>query len=406
MLPDGAPMRVLLAHTHYQQRGGEDACFAAEADLLEAHGHEVERFSVHNASIAGLGRLDLAAKTIWNREAYRELRRRIRARRPSVVHAHNLFPLMSPAIYYAAAAEGVPVVQTVHNYRLLCVGAGLFRDGRPCEDCLTRVVPWPGVLRGCYRGSRTLSGGVAAMLGVHRALGSWQRRVQVLVAISGFLRDKLVEGGLPAGRIVVKPNFLPVDPGEGAPRRDGHVLFVGRLAPEKGPLTLIDAWSRIEAPLRLKIVGDGPIAGQVAARAAADPRIELLGQSPPGLVRDLMRNAAATVVPSEWYEPFGLVVIESFAVGTPVLAARSGALASMVEDGRTGMLFRPGDPADLAARLLGMLRDEAAYRAMCAAARAEFLARYTASANHETLMRIYAQAEGRSAPAGGAPGGR
>ncbi|WP_270933768.1 glycosyltransferase [Falsiroseomonas oryzae] len=389
-----APLRILMLHNHYQRPGGEDACFAAEAALLEAHGHEVVRFTQHNDAVTTMRATTLAAKTLWNREAYGELRRRIRASRPAVIHAHNLFPLISPAAYYAAAAEGVPVVQTIHNFRLFCVNAQFFRDGRPCEDCLGRSVPWPGIRHACYRGSVQQSAGVAALIATHRALGTWRRKVDVMVALNDFVRRKLIAGGVSAERIVVKPNFLLADPGAGDGLRDGYALFAGRLSPEKGVTTLVDSWPRVPGTLRLRIVGDGPVAAELSMRAAADRRIELLGQRTPLEVQELMRGAAAVIVPSKWYELMPLVVIEAFAAGTPVLAARVGALAELVDDGQNGGLFAPGDPNDLAARLVAMLSDEASYRRMRAAARAAFLARYTAAPNYAALMDIYARARG------------
>lgn len=396
-------MRVLMLHNHYQQPGGEDACFAAEASLLEAHGHEVDRFTLHNDTVARLDKASLAAKTIWNGEVYRELRKRIRERRPAVMHAHNLFPLVSPSAYYAASAEGVPVVQSIHNFRLFCVNAQFFRNGRPCEDCMGRFLPWPGIRHGCYRGSAQLSAGVAGLLATHRALGTWRRRINVMIALSDFVRRKLIAGGIAPARIVVKPNFLRADPGAGDAGHDSYALFVGRLSPEKGVTTLIEAWARVPGALRLKIAGDGPLAAEVAARTASDSRIELLGRRSAPEVLQLMRGAAVVVVPSECYETFGLVVIEAFAAGTPVLAARIGALAELVDDGRTGRLFAPGDPDDLATRLVTMLRDELAYRRMRAAARDEFLTHYTAAANYERLMQIYALARRSAASAPAEP---
>jgi glycosyltransferase involved in cell wall biosynthesis len=392
-------MRILMLHNHYQQPGGEDRCFAAESSLLERHGHAVERFVLHNDSVGDLGMAAVAARTVWSRDAHRAIRERIRAFRPDILHAHNTFPLISPAAFHAARDEGVPTVMTIHNFRLLCVNAQFFRDGRPCEDCSGRTIPWPGVRHRCYRGSALLSGGVAAMIGAHNLLGTWRRKVDVLIALTGFVRDRLVAGGIPPGRIRVKPNFLDTDPGLGSGTREGPVLFVGRLSPEKGVGTLVEGWRRVEGPQRrLRIVGDGPLAPEVRRLAAEDPRVEWLGWQPPERVAALLREAAAVIVPSECYETFGLVIIEAFAAGTPVLASRLGAMAELVEDGRTGALFRAGDPAELARRLEAMLDDAPAYTAMRAAARAAFEARYTAAENHRALMAIYAAAGAAQAP--------
>ena len=343
-------MKILAVHNRYQRPGGEDQVFVDETALLEARGHRVVRCEVHNDQVEHMNRLTLAKDTVWNTSAYRELGALIRRERPDVAHFHNTLPLVSPAGYYAARAEGVPVVQTLHNYRLLCPVSLFFRDGRVCEDCMGKTVPWPGVVHGCYRGSRAASGVIATMLTVHRALRTWTEMVDVYVALTEFARNKFVEGGLPAGKIVVKPNFVAPDPGPGQ-GGGGYALFVGRLAPEKGTGTMLDAWDRLGTGFPLKIVGDGPLKDRVAGAAAGRSNVELLGHRPVADVHALMREADMLIFPSEWYETFGRVAAEAFAAGTPVVAADIGAVAELVEHGRTGLKFRPGDPEDLAAQV-------------------------------------------------------
>ena len=252
-----------MLHNHYQQPGGEDQVFEVEGALLEAHGHRVLRYTQHNDSVADMTRAELAKATVWNTVAYRELRTLIREEQPQVAHFHNTFPLISPAAYHAARAERVPVVQTLHNYRLICPSALFFREGRVCEDCSGKAVPWPGVAHACYRGSRSSSAAVAAMLTAHRVLGTWSRAVDAYIGLTEFARQRFVRGGLPAEKIVVKPNFVHPDPGAGG--GDGeYVLFVGRLSEEKGVDTLLKAWKRPRVRVPLKIVGDGPLVPEVA----------------------------------------------------------------------------------------------------------------------------------------------
>src|SRR5262249_37589860 len=231
-------MKVLLCHNYYQQPGGEDQSFAAEADLLEAHGHDVVRFTVHNDAIDQMSRWEVARKTVWNRQTYTQLRELIRREKPSIMHCTNTFPLISPAAYYAARAEGVRVVQALRNYRLLCPNGLFLRNGRICEDCLGKAVPWPGVLHRCYRHNRSASSVVAGMLGVHRWLKTWTRTVSRYFTLTEFARRKFIAGGLPGDRITVKPNFVHPDPGMGT-GRGGYVVFAGRLSPEKGVETLL-----------------------------------------------------------------------------------------------------------------------------------------------------------------------
>ena len=384
-------MKVLAVHNSYQQSGGEDHVFLAEVALLESYGHQVVRYSTHNDRAAQMNRLTLAGAALWNHSTYRQLRTIIRRERPRIAHFHNTFPLVSPAGYYAARAEGVPVVQTLHNYRLLCPNALFFRDGRVCEDCMGKAIPWPGVVHRCYRGSRAASGLVTAMLATHRALRTWTEMVDVYVALTEFSRYKFIEGGLPTEKVAVKPNFVHPDPGPGRSRR-GHALFVGRLSPEKGVGTLLAAWEHLEGRTPLKIVGAGPLTWQVIEAASRNPLVEYLGHRPAEEVQSLMKEASFLIFPSEWYETFGLVVAEAFATATPVIAANIGAVGELVDHGRVGLRFRPGDPEDLAAQVEWYFSHQEKHAWMRRQARAEFEAKYTAERNYQSLMEIYQSA--------------
>jgi len=382
-------MRILILHNRYRQLGGEDMVVAAETALLRARGHEVQHFIKDNSNLDGIGPIRLGIETIWSRQSHAEIAASIRGWQPDVAHFHNTLPLISPAAIHAANAFGVATVQTHHNYRLACPNAQLFRDGRPCEDCLGRPVAWPGVLHACYRESRLATGAVAAMNAVHRRKRTWIDKVDRHIALTEFARGKLVAAGLPPAHVVVKPNFLEQDPGRGE-GAGGFALFVGRLSPEKGLRTLIAAWrDRPEAP-PLKIVGDGPLAGEVAAAAAQIPALEWLGERPRAEVLELMGAARLVLVPSEWHEPFGLTIIEALARGTPVLGADSGGIASLLEDGRSGRLHRAGDAADLVAKqreLFALSETQAAE--MRRFARERFENEFTAERNYDRLLRIY-----------------
>lgn len=383
---------VALVHNYYQHPGGEDVVFHAEADLLERCGHRVLRYTLDNDAIARTPRAALARATVWNGSAYRDLRQLLTDAGVDVVHFHNTFPLVSPAAYYAAQRAGAAVVQTLHNYRLLCVSANLFRDGRPCESCVGRAVAWPGVVHGCYRGSRAASAVTAAMLAAHRAAGTWAREVDLYVALSAFARGKFIEHGLPADQVVVKPNFLASDPGAGH-HDERFALYAGRLTVEKGVETLIDAWTRLGSGYPLRVVGDGPLAARVAATAG----VEWLGQRSKAEVIAAMQAATVLVFPSEWYEPFGLTLIEALATGLPVIASARGAAPEIIDDGVTGRLVPPGDPDALAAAVAWAFENPGDLVAMGAQARGAYAARYGAARGYENLVAVYRAAMAHAA---------
>jgi len=384
-------LRVLMVHERYQQGGGEDVVADAEASLLREHGHEVTKLGEDNRAIPEVvgvrAGLELAARTIWSREGYRRVRLAIRATRPDVVHVHNSFPLLSPAVHVAARREGVPSLQTLHNYRLICPVASLFRDGAPCEDCVGRAVPWPGVIHACYRDSRPATLAVAAMLTTHRARGTWSRDVALYVALTGFARDRLVAGGLPEDRVVVKPNFLAETPAKASSPGD-RFLYVGRLTEEKGVRTLVEAWPRLGHGMPGSVVGDGPLASSISWPG----RLTWLGARPRETVFELMRVARAVVVPSVWYEAFPMTVVEAFAHGRPVIASRIGSLGEIVEDGVTGLLVRPGDPGDLARALNWAAEHPDAMARMGTNARDRFDARYSRDRAYAQLLDVYERA--------------
>lgn len=382
-------MKILLGHNYYQRPGGEDRVFEDEALLLERRGHDVVRFTRCNDSIQSMSRLEVARRTVWNQETHNDLRKIIRQECPDVVHFTNTFPLISPAAYYAARAEHVPVVQTLQNYRLICPGALLMRGGRTCEDCVGKSVPWPAILHGCYRDSHLGSACVATMLTAHRAANTWRKAVSRYVVATEFARRKFIEGGFAAAQIAVKPNFVDPVPSPGTGDGD-YFVFVGRLSREKGLETLLDAWSQFSG--RLKILGDGPLADTVAKVVADNASIEWLGHQPGNIVQSVVARATALVVPSIWYEGLPKTMIEAFSVGTPIVASDLGAMSEVIEPEKTGVLFQPGDAAGLREALRWIAAQPLRTKAMRAIVRTTFECRYSATRNYEILLAIYRQA--------------
>jgi glycosyltransferase involved in cell wall biosynthesis len=381
-------MRVLHVHNFYQLPGGEDQSFAATGAMLEDNGHEVIRFTLRNDVIADIGKVAAAKKAVWNGTVHAELRCLIRKARPDVAHFENTVPLVSPAAYYACHAERVPVVQTLRNYRMICPASILYRNGRICEDCLGKRLPWPGIARGCYRASRLGSAVVATMLAVHHAAGTWKKQVDAYIALTRFARAKFIEGGLDAKKVHVSPNFLSSspEPGDGA---GGYALFAGRLTREKGIRTLLAAWEELAADVPLKILGDGPEAGLVAEAMARHPNIQWLGWRPAQEVLELAGGAKFMVLPSAWYEGFARTVLEGFAKGTPIIASNLGSMRAIIKHRRTGLLFAPDDAADLVRQVRELLGAPESYARMRIAARQQFETHYTAKANHDRLLKIY-----------------
>ena len=384
---DPRTLRVLVVHNRYQQRGGEDTVVEAEAALLRSHGHAVQEYLRSNDDIDTLPRAQAAIQTFWSRRTLSEVGALVSAFRPDLVHVHNTFPLVSPSVYYAAGRAGLPVVQTLHNFRLVCPQGMLLRDEKPCEDCVGRL-PWRAVVHRCYRDSSAQSSVLAAMLATHRAAGTWSRRITRYIALNEFCRERFIAGGLPADKIRVKPNFVDL-PAPAEQTRSG-LLFVGRLSHEKGVAVLAEAMRRSsDADLpQLRVVGTGP-QGAVFEGIAG---VRCVGMLAGDEVAAEMSRAAALIVPSIWYENYPRSIVEAFACGLPVIASRIGALPTLVEHERTGLLFAPGDADDLVRTLRWAHRHPAAMAHMGAQARRHYEQHLTGSVNHAQLLDIYADA--------------
>jgi len=385
-------MKILLVHNTYQDRGGEDVVFEREGRLLRAAGHEVREYQRNNREIkdySTIRKLTLLGRTVWAPDSYRQFGTLLDAYRPDIVHIHNTFPLISPSIYWACQERQVPVVQTLHNYRMFCPGANFFRAGKPCEDCVTGSF-WQGVGHGCYRDSRTETAAVALMLSVHHARKTFARMVDRYIVLTAFARSRFINAGLPAEKITIKSNCVDPDPG----MRQGtgsYALFVGRVSPEKGVPTLLKAWRQLPRSMTLQVVGDGPGRAQLEAEAAAEglTNIKFLGQQPREEVVAAMKGARFLVFPSELYENLPLTIIEAFACGVPVFASRLGAMQEIVEEGVTGHFFEPGNSDDLA-RVASWAWDKADHlRGVGEQARREYEAKYTAAADSQRLVDIY-----------------
>jgi len=385
-------MRILQAHNHHAAKGGAMEVLAHERELLLDAGHQVEQYTLPAAEDLGLTGLRAGAKAVWNREAARDVGALVRSFRADVLHVHTPFPLMSPSVFRAAHAAGVPAVTTLHSYRYSCVVGTCVRDGHICEDCVGKLLKLPGVVHKCYHDSRGASAALTLGLDVHRAVGTFHRAVTRYLTLSEFSRKLMIRDGYPAERILVKPNSVP-DPGYRAePTSDERrVVFAGRLIDLKGVSTLLDAWQRTPTGMTLVIAGDGELRPLVEERAAADPSIRFVGWVQEQEVTDLMASAELVVVPSQWYEGAPLVILRSLGVGTPVLVSDLENLSTEVLEDEVGWTFTTGDSTDLADKLTGFVADPARARDIRARARASYDRRYSPKEDIGRLESVYAE---------------
>ena len=353
----------------------------AEVELLRSHGDEVMLYRRDNSDINAMSKPVLALESLWSIRTTHDLNKLIAEFRPDVIHAHNTWPLISPSLYWAAERAGVPVVQTLHNFRMWCLSGMFLRDGKVCEDCMGKL-PWRGVVRKCYRESTAQSAILAGTVVLHRGLGTYRNKVARYIALNEFPRNKFIEGGIPAERIVVKPNFVDFPVPVNLPRQG--LLFVGRLSVEKGIKTLVEAAAQLNDP-ELKVAGDGPQAHELEGKSG----ITRLGSLNSIEVRHEMCSAIALVLPSICYENFPRTIVEAFACGLPVIASRLGAMAELVRDGETGLLFEPGNAQDLAAKLAWAKLHPEEMSVMGRNARTQFETEFSADVNYRMLRNIY-----------------
>jgi len=383
------PLNIISVHNRYLIAGGEDQVFESEARLLREYGHrvtQVEEQNIYPDSVSK--KIGMAVDCVWSRRWHREFRELLLKSRPDVVHIHNLFPRISPSIYYACRRENVPVVQTLHNYRLLCAGAELYRDGKVCEECLDHSV-LRGVRYGCFQGSKLGTAVLTIMVDVHRRARTWSNMVDCYIALTEFSRRKYIAGGLPGDRIRVKPNFVLPDPGaKTGPGK--YVLFVGRLSKSKGISAMLEAWKEMPG-IPLHIVGDGPCREQVEAELKNGklPSVVYLGRLPRSETLAEMKDARFLIFPSEWYEGFPVTIAEAFACGLPVIGSRLGAMEEIIEDGMTGLHFAVGDLQDFRKKTRWAWEHPVETEEMGRRARQRFEEKYTAQQNIRMLEEAY-----------------
>jgi glycosyltransferase involved in cell wall biosynthesis len=366
--------------------------------MLRDRGEDVFEYQVENSAITRPEIITIGLGAVWNRGQYRLVREVIRQTRPDVMKVDNFFPILSPSIFEAAKSMGVSTALSVRNYRLICPSANLFREGKRCTACVGQKMAFPAIVHRCYRASYLQSATSAASNAYAHMHGVWKDLIDGYIAVSGFVKRQLVDGGFPSSKIFVKPNFVyDTQIGQGA---GGYALYIGRLSEEKGIRTLMAAWSRIGKALPLKVIGEGPLQALVESSSANNESIDYLGRRRLDEVLDCLGGAQVLMFPAEWPEPFGRAIIEAYSKGTPVIAAETEPIHDMIDDGRTGLLFRAGDPDDCAEKVLSLSADPEALSQMRINARQRYLRDYTEDRNYKLMTEILGEVCHQGAPSG------
>ncbi|MEN8154853.1 MAG: glycosyltransferase family 4 protein [Acidobacteriota bacterium] len=383
-------MKILLIHNRYQQKGGEDSVFEIEGRLLEQNGNEVERLIFDNKNISTFfNKIKAAVFLFYNPQSSGILKEKLRTFRPDIIHVHNFFPLASPSIFFRSNRENIPVVLTLHNYRLVCANATLHKDNKICEKCMGRLLPLSGLMKKCYRDSVLQTALVTLFSSFHKIAGTWKKRIDQYIVLTEFQKKIILRSSLKIKekKLTVKPNFVD-DPGEGQEEREDYFLFIGRLSEQKGISTLLDSLNFYN--FSLKVVGDGPLKDLVMEKAEIKNNLEYIGFMDRKLIFEYLKKARALIFPSTWYEGFPVVIAEALATGTPVITSNIGSQAEIIIDGYNGIHFNVSDPADLAAKVkyFSGLKNNSMYQN----ARKEFLEKYSSEKNYRSLIKIYSDA--------------
>ena len=386
-------MRILQVHNFYQYPGGEDSVVDAEKQLLETKGHTVVQYLRHNDEIKKFNlfqKINFFLEALYSRRTLRELKKLINECKPDIAHIHNVFPLISPSVYFYLKKRNILIVQTIHNFRFLCPNGLFFIKGRVCEKCKNGNT-LHCLLNKCYKDSLILSGFYAVLFGVHRKMKTFQKKIDIFIALNNFTKNKLVACGFSGHKIEIEDNFLfqKENPIRENYEKENYVIFIGRLSAEKGLLTLLKAFQKLDK-IDLKIAGEGNQEDKLKKFVCESniSCVEFLGFVTGSHKWKLLQNARFSVIPSQCYEHFPRSVLESFSQGTPVIASRIGGLPELIEDGRNGLLFEPGDSDDLAQKIDYLYRNSDKVLEMSRYARKCVEERYSAERHYERLMAI------------------
>lgn len=390
-------MKILILHNLHRtgSASGDDIVFKKEKELLKSHGHDViglnpsnDQFNKSNFFQKAL----IALQAPWSFSSFKKVKEIISKEKPDIVHIHNIFPFLSPSMYYAANAAQTSVIQTLHDFRFLCPMAFFMRGGVICEEC-KHGSSLRSIRYGCFKDSFVQTIPVALMIELHRKLNTFKKKIDHYICLTESQKEIYLSAGFDDNKISIKPNFIEDTSATNENILGEYAVFIGRIGEEKGVKPLINAWKYLQ-DFQLKIVGDGPKLGEYKKYAdnLGLKSIEFMGYKEHNECMAILDKARFLIMPSIWYETFGLTIVEAFSHKKPVVASRLGAMADIVDDGRTGLLFKAGGPEDMAKKVKWLWDDPEKCIQMGENARKEYEERYTPEINYESLMNIYNEA--------------
>lgn len=380
--------KILMVHNYYQIGGGEHIVFANEKQLLIDRGHTVFEYTRHNDEIKRFrDKLIIPLVAIFNLRTYFDVKKILKKENIDVVHCHNTFPLISPAVYYAAKSCNVSVVQTIHNFRFLCANGIFYRNGEICEECVNKTI-FASIKYGCYRGSKLGTAVVAIMLQLHRWLGTFDKKVDKYIVLTEFNKKKL-SILISKDKITVKPNFSPVE----AKTNIGHYnkdnfIFVGRLEESKGIKFILNTWKNKDVRQKIVVIGDGPLRQYVKKSSNECEFIEYIGPQTHEKTMEYMKHSKALIFASKWYEGFPMVLLEAMSQGIAIITVDIGNAASIVVDSQIGLHYKSNDAQDFINKI-NFLNEQSVYERLGDSAKQYFSNKYTSTINYEMLINIY-----------------
>lgn len=385
-------MKILQVHNYYQYSGGEDAVIQNEKKLLEQHGHEVKQYTRHNDEIKGIRqKVSLLLSTHYSNSSKKDFLKKLIAYTPDVVHTHNFFPLITPSIFDTCQEMDIPVVMTLHNYRLIYPNGYLFHDGKVDERPILGSA-YTTVLDGVYRNSKLQTAVVAHMIEYHRKKNTWNSKIKCLIALTDFSKRVFIKSGILSEKIRVKPNFTAdqyTEVVDDKPYPDPYFVFVGRISEEKGIEMLVKTWVNYQLAMPLFILGNGPLLDPLKTFSKHSKYVHWLGHQPQSQVLQYVKHAQALVFPSIWYEGFPMTIVEAFSLGTPVITSNIGSQAEIVKDQYNGVHFQLKNKEDLALKITELSKDTNLAKQLGASARSTYLNKYTPEKNYQELISIY-----------------